>query len=278
MARGPAYPFINLEQAVNLTRKLYDYAKRTPANLSAVVKDKWEYTPTSSSGVKAIAALKYFGLAEVSAGTDKSESIKITDRAYRILVDEQDSEERKQALRDACLSPKAYKMCWEKWGVELPQSMRSSLIFNEGFIETTVDGFLTNYRKSLQFSGLLDSPGEIKRVEAPLEDEDSSEASSGAESPSAASISRSTPNSAPHALGVARPHVSGFPAKGVGMRQEVFALAEGDVIIQWPEHLSKDSFDDFSDWLKILERKIKRSVQVAAPSDSTKPDDVSGLV
>lgn len=50
-----------------------------------------------------------------------------------------------------------------------------------------------------------------------------------------------------------------MPQKGVGMRQEVFALAEGDVTIQWPERLSADSLLDFKDWLRILERKITRS-------------------
>ena len=53
------------------------------------------------------------------------------------------------------------------------------------------------------------------------------------------------------------------------MRQEVFALTEGDVTIQWPEVLSADSFQDFDDWLAILKRKIKRSV--VAPDVPTPP-------
>lgn len=44
------------------------------------------------------------------------------------------------------------------------------------------------------------------------------------------------------------------------MRQDVFSLAEGQVMIQWPSVLSKESFEDIADWLKILERKIGRSV------------------
>jgi hypothetical protein len=45
-----------------------------------------------------------------------------------------------------------------------------------------------------------------------------------------------------------------------GTRQDVFSLAEGQVTIQWPSVLSKESFQDIADWLKILERKIGRSV------------------
>jgi hypothetical protein len=50
------------------------------------------------------------------------------------------------------------------------------------------------------------------------------------------------------------------PRTETSMRQDVFSLAEGQVTIQWPSVLSKESFEDIADWLKILERKIGRSV------------------
>ena len=58
--------------------------------------------------------------------------------------------------------------------------------------------------------------------------------------------------------------------KGGGMRQEVFALAEGDVTIQWPERLSPESLEDFTDWLRILERKVRRAAvtELKKPSES----------
>ena len=45
-----------------------------------------------------------------------------------------------------------------------------------------------------------------------------------------------------------------------GRHKDVFSLAEGDVIIQCPKTLSPDSFQDFENWLKVVKRKIKRSV------------------
>jgi hypothetical protein len=33
------------------------------------------------------------------------------------------------------------------------------------------------------------------------------------------------------------------------MKQEVFTLAEGDVVLQWPSELSMESYTDFKDWL-----------------------------
>jgi hypothetical protein len=255
MSRGPAYPYMNLEAAVELTRKLYEYTKRTPANLGAVVKEKWEYSPTSSTAQKTVAALRYYGLADIAESSDKTETIKITDRAYRILVDSPSSVERKQAIRDACLSPKAYKLCWDLFGAEMPESMRSTLIFDHGFNESTVDGFLTNYRRSVQFAGLL---------EESVEKTHESDLPAGTVGEKVVPVQSSAPQTTPAPAGIftptAPPGKAVLPPKGAGMRQEVFALTEGDVTIQWPEVLSPDSYQDFDDWLAILKRKIKRSV------------------
>ncbi|WP_428422935.1 hypothetical protein [Methylibium sp.] len=158
MSRGPAYPYVNLGDAITLTRKLFDFAKRGAANLNAVLKDKWDYSPTSSSAGKIVAALKYYGLIDVlpAPAAGGGESIRITDRAYRVLVDDEKSPERIKALKEACLAPKAYNLCWTTWGRDLPESMRSTLIFSHGFNDSTVDNFLTNYKKSIQFAGLLE--------------------------------------------------------------------------------------------------------------------------
>jgi len=274
MARGPAYPYIGLEQAVALTRGLYDFAKRSPANLESVLREKWAYSPTSSSATKSVAALKYYGLADTAPG-ERGEMIKISDRAYRILVDSQESPERKQALKDAFLSPKAYKMCWDRWGTELPQSMRSTLIFEEGFIETTVDGFLANYRKSLEFSG-LDGSDKASKQDANGDGKESGDSVHSTLQPTLAAPSASAGASGVGTAGSRALPV--IPPKGAGMRQEIFALAEGDVTIQWPEQLSTDSYQDFTDWLDLLKRKIKRSVQASAQTNEPpKGDDVSDI-
>jgi hypothetical protein len=48
----------------------------------------------------------------------------------------------------------------------------------------------------------------------------------------------------------------------------VFSLAEGTVTIQWPSTLSPDSYQDFSDWLEILQRKIGRVVEAKTEGNS----------
>lgn len=265
MARGPAYPYVNLEEAIEMTRKLYEYARRSPAPVESVAKNAWKYSPTSSSTVKVIAALKYFGLAEEVAG-EKGKSLKITDRAYRILVDSKDSPEWRQCVRDAALSPRWYQFCWNTWGKELPPSMRSTLIFNHHFVESTVDAFLRDYRKTISFAGLLDDePSADSEGDSTSESDNSANVGERVESikildaPSHGECGQPEPRVAAN---LAAQPVKGGPA----MRQDVFSLSEGNVIIQWPASLSQESLQDLKDWLKILERKISRSAVTGDPA------------
>ena len=46
------------------------------------------------------------------------------------------------------------------------------------------------------------------------------------------------------------------------MKEDVFALTEGDVVLQWPELLSQESFEDLKAWADIVLRKIERHVTV----------------
>ena len=46
-----------------------------------------------------------------------------------------------------------------------------------------------------------------------------------------------------------------------GMKQDTFSLDEGSVVLQWPSHMSKASYEDFKDWIELQMRKIQRSVQ-----------------
>src|ERR1700691_1515447 len=156
MGRGPSYPYVGLEEAIGLSRKMYDYTKRTAAPVDSVIVEAWGYTVTSSSGLKVLAALKAYGLVEDGAAASGKASIKLTPRAIRILLDDQDTEERRQEIRKAALSPKWYEYCWKTWGKEMPPSMKSNLLIEHGFVDSTVESFLKDYRKTMAFAGLLD--------------------------------------------------------------------------------------------------------------------------
>lgn len=305
MGRGPSYPYVNLEEAIGLARKVYDFTRKSAAPLESVIKEAWDYSATSSSGDKVLAALKAFGLVEELASGD-AKMLKISDRGYRILVDDEKSPERLTALAEAALSPKWYRFCWEKWGAEMPPSMRSNLLFEHRFVESTVDRFIEDYKKTIEFGGVLsgaeavptakNSIGECKasirigdsvqwESQGVLQFSEPKRVRELSEDGQWAFVDGSNTGMPVNELTVVEPKTDSSPAPKVslpprprtwveaqkaagelpsnapGTRQDVFSLAEGQVMIQWPSVISKESFQDFSDWLKILERKIGRSVQ-----------------
>ncbi len=256
MARGPAYPYMDLESAVDLAKKTYDFTKRSFAPLEAVIKEAWGYSPTSSSGIKTTAAMKYYGLIEMN----DSGSVRLTDRGYRIVVDDPTSDEWLSEVRNAAISPRWYRFCWEKWGAEMPPSMKRTLLFEQGFVETTVDGFLKDYKKTVEFAKLTEMLNdEPERAEEPL----FSEGKAGTNG------DKLSVESQQGARTIKKP-------SGANMRQEVFSLPEGTVAIEWPGDLSKESFEDLSDWLDILKRKISRAAkqrEAGAHSDRQESTD-----
>ena len=249
MARGPAYPFVNLEEAVEFTRKMYVYTRRSPAEANCVVQEAWNYSPTSSGGKKVLAALGYFGLLESDSASGEGRKVRLTDRAYRILIDDANSAERRQALRDAALSPKSYLLCWTRWGKEMPLSMRSNLIFGEGFIESTVDNFLVDYKKSMEYAGLLEDASDPPSIS------DGVDLASQQHMPEAGLAQASTPY-----VQVSPDHPVAPSEPSSGERSDVFSLNEGPVRLSWPKALSEESYQDLSDWLDLMKRKIQRTV------------------
>ena len=46
------------------------------------------------------------------------------------------------------------------------------------------------------------------------------------------------------------------------MKEDVFTLAEGDAVLQWPTTISPESYTDLKDWLDLMLRKIERQAQL----------------
>jgi len=45
-----------------------------------------------------------------------------------------------------------------------------------------------------------------------------------------------------------------------GVKQDIFTLEEGQVVLQWPAKLSQDSYEDFEGWINLILRRAKRSI------------------
>ncbi|MGI8738401.1 MAG: hypothetical protein ACR2KU_01740 [Gammaproteobacteria bacterium] len=155
--RSPAYPSIDLPTAVRRAVEFKEYAKKSAVTVSHVL-ERWGYKGESSNGMKVVAALGYYGLLH-DTGTGERRKIQLTDRAWRILVDHEESDARAEAIRDAALSPKIFRDMWDEWGARLPPDaeMRSHLVFEKKFNERAVNGVIADYKSTLEFANLLDS-------------------------------------------------------------------------------------------------------------------------
>jgi hypothetical protein len=298
MGRGPSYPYVDLEQAIVLAQKMYDYTKRAPAPLESVVGEAWKYTATSSSGQKVLAALKSYGLVEDAPGTN-GKALKLTQRSIRILLDDQDSSERREEIKRAALSPKWYEFCWRTWGKEMPPSMRSNLLIEHGFVDSTVEGFLKDYKKTVAFAGLVgdenfgknsdgnDESGFVPKVgdyvqwesQGLLRMTEAKKIASFLDGgrfalvegsfnpvPVAELIPAERPEQSSPLPNVFTPVVAKFTSPGdTKMQTETFALPQGVTgQLQWPSEMSKDAYEDFLYQLEGLKRKVVRAVTDAA--------------
>jgi len=160
--RSPSFPFVGLREALDRARAFYEAEQRNAARPETAAAH-WGYSPKSSGGKQTIAALRSFGLLEGDA------LVKLSGRALRILLDERDgSEERERLLKQAALMPPLHSKLWERYGPELPspQTLRLSLILDEGFNENSVDDFLTEYKETLEFARLRGAEGGQPRAES----------------------------------------------------------------------------------------------------------------
>jgi hypothetical protein len=306
MGRGPSYPYVDLEQGIALARKMYDFTKRAPAPLDSVISDAWKYSATSSSGQKVLAALKAFGLVEDAPGTN-GKALKLTQRSIRILLDEEDSSERRDEIKKAALSPKWYEFCWKTWGKDMPASMRSNLLIEHGFVDTTVDSFLKDYKKTIAFAGLLDdlplgknedgtpegaasfhigdyvqweSQGvlqmpEARRIAAFFDDgKYATVEGSSNPVPVAELIAAERPEPKPP-QNIFIPAITKFAVQGeTKMQIETFALPDGVTgQLQWPSSLSLEAYEDFVYQLEGLKRRVNRAVRKETPEEVRSQDE-----
>ena len=57
------------------------------------------------------------------------------------------------------------------------------------------------------------------------------------------------------------------------MKEDIFTLDEGDVVFQWPERLSQESYEDLEAWAKLILRKIQRGVGKDADEPTSEGDE-----
>lgn len=154
--RSPSYPYISLEQAIDLIRVLhkqegYSY---TPAYTAL---EHLNYSPTSSSGARVLATLFQFGLLD-ETGSRNEKRVRLSDTSMTIM-EAPDEQTRVAAIQEAALNPEIHKEVWKFWNLDsnpLPpdSTMRFKLLKEFGFHKNAVDGFIEQFKNTYFFAQL----------------------------------------------------------------------------------------------------------------------------
>jgi hypothetical protein len=294
--RSPAYPAITLAQAIKRAEEFYVGEGKNPASFNAAAAH-WDYKPTSSGALLAAAALKSFGLVnELESASGRT--LQLSPLGLRIVADKRpQSIEREAAIKEAALRPKIHAAIWRRWNGTLPSDAELTYrLENEwNFNTNSIAGFIRELRDTISFAKLSASDSVSGGEEDSLEEEqpptvkvgdyiqwesqgihqfrEPKRVSGFSEDgqilfvdgsltgiPVAQVSVEDAPANAPKPPVVIPPRVVTRNSGGsVAMRQDVFSVTEGDVVLSWPASLSPESIEEVKDWLKIAERKIVRS-------------------
>jgi hypothetical protein len=295
--RSPNYPAVGLREAVDRLKKLYekDGKAGAPAEIAAV---HIGFGKPHGQAMSVLAALKRFGLVSENGGrfAPSQRGLEIINlspddpRRQKALCD--------AVLEPSIYRELIDKHRESGWPAN--EVVASELETYKGFIKKAAISLVEDLKDSLEFSGLSNETALVSKDEEEIHLQQPSVGDfvqwesqgvlqfkeprrireisddgnwafvdgSNTGVPMTELTVAPTPASAkvPESPKLTRVDVPPAPKNSVeirnevSIRQDVFSLAEGQVMIQWPSVLSKESFEDIADWLKILERKIGRSV------------------
>jgi hypothetical protein len=287
--RSPSYPAVSLREAVERLKKFMAIDGRAGASQEIAAKHIG-FATDHGLAYSVLAALKKFDLV-----ADKDGRVVPTQRAIEITSLPETDERRAKSIRQAALLPPIYSELIEQYratGLPSDETLEGELKAYKGFNPNVVKEFIKSFRETLEFAGLSDfsvlgseakaesEPQKVKigafvqwESQGMLQFREPKRVSGFSDDGQIVFVDGS-----PTGLPLAEVSVEEPPAnppkpptvpvrrevtRGGGsetMRQDVFSLSEGEVVLSWPTPLSADSIADLKDWLKIVERKITRSL------------------
>ncbi len=158
-SRGPAYPFVNLERAVEKAAIIAEKGAARQKMPPETFYKLWGMGAKSSSSRQTMAALNYYDLVEyVGRGTDRK--VQLTELALRIVLDKQpNSAARAEAVKKAALEPPIFRELHERYAPFLPDDVviETFLKLERSFNDEAAQATIRHFRDTMAFAG-LDKP------------------------------------------------------------------------------------------------------------------------
>jgi len=257
--RSPAYPAIDLEEAISKAATLWQKITRHSASIETVG-GLWGYDKNSSAGGSVVAAMLKYGLLVDQGEKDKRE-VRLTEDAIRLTYNpDSASKEHQEALKRAALSPKIHAELWKRYGGIVPDDsvVKHYLVVDRKFNDQYVDGFIKQFKKTIKFANLMPCD-KVPMVE----NEELETVKTTAPEPTAPEIGK-RPFSAFHPPPSTAPANGGTEAPPSGSTDLVklneLAVPIGDgMVARVPYPISDEDFELFVATLKLWKRKLVKT-------------------
>lgn len=247
--RSPNYPSISLQDAIERVNKIYLKTQKHQTD-PLVIAQILGYTSLNGGSITVISNLKKYGLLD-----DVGKQLKVSHDALSILFDPKDSAAYAEAIRTAALAPALFLEMHNLYGITPPSDeVLKSFLIKKGFSHTAVDAPIRSYRDTMELVAALPDEYNEKPDVKGDDNLNMNQEQAGNVPKKAPEVGGNPPNDAASNL-----LTLGVNAKN-DMRQDVFSLDEGTVVLQWPAQMSADSYEDFESWIQLQLRKIKRSI------------------
>jgi hypothetical protein len=148
-------PYIDLKDAIDKTRVLYQKAKRSSIHLSTAA-SYFGYSAKASSFTLIVSALKKYGLA-VDEGSAAGRRIRVSDLGHQIVADTREtSPERAGRICRSALLPKTHRELWEQFGGDCldENTLQVFLKLERGYSEDAARNAVKVYVATVVFAGL----------------------------------------------------------------------------------------------------------------------------
>lgn len=249
--RSPIHPSMALGQAVDLAEKVCGVHGFSLAPMQTVIADLG-FSAKSSSGIRAVASLIHFGLAE-DKGAKEARRVALTGCARNILRGRKEGRRDSASLQAAALNPTIYRTLWEDWSKRPTwpaQSVKEwELEHDHGFNPTAIAAFIEDFEATLDYAGLdrsgsaRDTSSDTAEDEAPV-DPSPDDRSKRDRDKGTGDVPKETPMATP---GADHATVQSFQ----------FPVGKGaTVVLSVPVPLSPASFKQVKAWLDLMEPAI----------------------
>jgi hypothetical protein len=156
--RSPEFPFVPLREAIERTEQLIAANQRHPARVKSLA-PLWDYSESSSSFLRTIAALRAFGLAD-ETGSKEDRKISVSELGMKIVKDE------RKGAKEAAIA-RAFENCiilfdfYQRWGAKRPADSVciSELTLDHGFTDVAARKFISVYDDTVSFVEQVTSGG-----------------------------------------------------------------------------------------------------------------------